>query len=118
MSQSIEVDDALAALIRHEAKIQDRSFSQQACHWMCLGRALERCGDFDAGQVELALRGELDTTQLSKCEGEIWLDAFVEKMSRPGEEERAFYSNRVALGLGVGLDEAGALINGRLANGG
>lgn len=117
MSRSLEVDDALAALIRHEAEIQGRSLSQQACHWMRLGRALERCGDFDAGQVELALRGELDTTQLSQCESEIWLDAFVEKMSRPGEEERAFYSRRVALGLGVGLDEAGGLVYGRPKNG-
>ncbi|MDV7142997.1 hypothetical protein R3X27_09890 [Tropicimonas sp. TH_r6] len=49
-----------------------------------------------------ALKGKVDTTQMSEDECALWLDAFTEKMARPTEIEEAFYTRRRQLGQGVG----------------
>lgn len=54
--------------------------------------------------IAAALEGELDTTQLSGAEADIWLDAFTEQMGQPSESEEAFFARRRDLGRGVGVD--------------
>ncbi|MEX1663142.1 hypothetical protein AB4874_16065 [Thioclava sp. 15-R06ZXC-3] len=44
---------------------------------------------------------------------EIWLNAFVETMSKPSAREVAFFAHRRALRLGVGLSKEGMLVSGQ-----
>lgn len=52
----------------------------------------------------------------SEMDTDVWLDAFVEKMSKPGPREEAFFKERQQQGLGVGLDNAGNLVHAHEAS--
>jgi len=110
MAQSIKLSDDVMALVRREAELHSRSVAGQITHWVKLGRAVERSGVYDHARITAALEGALDTTDLHPDEEAPWLDAFVEKMGHPSDREKAFHSERQALGRGVGLDAGGNLI--------
>lgn len=46
----------------------------------------------------------------SDKETDAWLDAFVEKMGKPGPDEKVHFKERRQNGVGVGLDDAGKLV--------
>lgn len=110
MAQSIKLADDIMKLIRRESELQSRSIAGQIAHWVRIGRAIEKSGNFDHAKINAVLSGELETTKLTDEEKDVWLDNFVEKMGHPGKDEEPFFARRRKLGLGVGLDEAGNLI--------
>ncbi|GHF51560.1 TA system antitoxin ParD family protein [Seohaeicola zhoushanensis] len=110
MAQSVKLADDIMALIRREADLQSRSVAGQITHWVRLGRAMERSGQFDHARLTAALEGSLDTTELAPQEEAAWLDAFTEKMGQPSEAEEEFFARRKALGRGVGRDASGHLV--------
>ncbi|MFC0205334.1 ParD-like family protein [Novosphingobium soli] len=110
MAQSIKLSDDIMRIVRRESELQSRSIAGQIAHWVRIGRAIEKSGNFDHARITAALAGEIETTALTDEEKDVWLDSFVEQMSRPGPGEEAFYARRRQLGLGVGLDDAGNLV--------
>lgn len=73
-------------------------------------------GNFDHARITAALAGNIETTDLTDEEKDVWLDSFVEKMGQPGADEDAFFTRRQQLGLGVGLDEGGNLVREKAAH--
>jgi hypothetical protein len=110
MSQSVKLGDDLMALIRRESELHSRSVAGQITHWVRIGRAIERSGNFDYAKISAALAGGLETTELTSEEKDVWLDRFTEAVGQPGREEKAFFDRRRRLGLGVGLDAGGNLV--------
>lgn len=113
MAQSIKLGDDIMKIVRRESELQSRSIAGQIAHWVRIGRAIEKSGNFDHARISAALAGDLATTDLSDEEKDVWLDSFVEKMEQPGSDEDAFFAKRRQLGLGVGLDGAGNLVRER-----
>lgn len=110
MAQSIKLGDDIMKIVRRESELQSRSVAGQITHWLRIGRAIEKSGNFDHGRVAAALAGRLGTAELTDEEKDVWIDSFVEKMGQPGPDEEAFFARRRQLGLGVGLDTAGNLV--------
>jgi len=110
MAQSIKLADDIMNLVRRESELQSRSIAGQITHWMRIGRAIEKSGNFDQARLTAALAGEVETNELTDEEKDVWLDSFVEKMGQPGPGEEAFFERRRQLGLGVGLDASGKLV--------
>lgn len=110
MAQSIKLGDDLMKVVRRESELQSRSLAGQIAHWVRIGRAIEKSGNFDHARISAALAGDLETTDLTDEEKDVWLDSFVEKMGGAGADEDAFFARRRRLGLGVGLDGAGNLV--------
>jgi hypothetical protein len=110
MSQSIKLGDDIMKVVRRESELQSRSIAGQIAHWVRIGRAIEKSGNFDHARITAALGGAIETTDLTDEEKDVWLDSFVEKMGKPGSDEDAFFARRRQLGLGVGLDAAGNLV--------
>ena len=110
MAQSIKLGDDIMKIIRRESELQSRSLAGQIAHWVRIGRAIEQSGNFDHARISAALAGDIETTELTGEEKDVWLDSFIEKMGQPGSDEEAFFARRRQLGLGVGLDAAGNLV--------
>lgn len=110
MAQSVKLADDIMQIVRRESELQSRSVAGQIAHWVRIGRAIEKSGNFDHARITAALAGQTDTARLTGEEKDVWLDGFVEKMGRAGPDEEAFHARRRRLGLGVGLDEAGNLV--------
>lgn len=110
LAQSIKLSDDIMQVVRRESRLQSRSVAGQVTHWLRIGRAIEKSGNFDHQRIAAALAGDVETTKLSEEEKQVWLDSFVEKMGKPGSDEKAFFARRRQLGLGVGLDAGGNLI--------
>ncbi|MEO3432591.1 ParD-like family protein [Inquilinus sp. CAU 1745] len=110
MAQSVKLSDDLMNLVRRESELQSRSVAGQITHWVRIGRAIEKSGNFDHARIAAALAGEIGTTELTDEEKDVWLENFTVMMARPGPEEEAFFARRRQLGLGVGLDVAGNLV--------
>jgi hypothetical protein len=108
MAQPIKLGDDIMKIVRRESELQSRSIAGQIAHWVRIGRAIEKSGNFDHARITAALAGDIETTDLTDEEKDVWLDGFVEKMGRPGSDEDAFFARRRQLGLGVGLDAAPA----------
>ena len=115
MPQSIKLGDDIMKIVRRESELQSRSIAGQIAHWVRIGRAIEKSGNFDHARITAALAGQMETTDLSDEEKDVWLDSFVEKMGQAGPDETAFFARRQRLGLGVGLDEAGNLVSEKAA---
>lgn len=81
MAQSIQLGDDIMNIVRRESELQSRSIA-----------------------------GDIETTELTDEEKDVWLDGFVEKMGQPRPDEEAYFARRRRLGLGVGLDAAGNLV--------
>jgi hypothetical protein len=116
MAQSIKLADDIMKIVRREAELQSRSISGQITHWVRVGRAIEKSGNFDHVRITAALAGELETTDLTDEEKDVWLDSFVEKMGQSVSDEDAFFARRRQLGLGVGLDAAGNIVREKAAS--
>ena len=110
MAQSIKLADDVMVLVRREADLHSRSLAGQITHWLKLGRAIERSGQFDHARITAALEGRLDTADLSEAEEAAWLDAFTEQMAQASAVEETFFAKRRSLGRGVGLDAGGNLV--------
>lgn len=110
MAQSVKLADDIMALVRREADLHSRSVAGQLTHWIKIGRAIERSGNFDYARITAALEAGLDTTELSEEEEAAWLDEFTSKMAEPSAAEAAFFEKRKMLGRGVGLDAGGNLV--------
>ena len=116
MAQSIKLADDIMKIVRRESELQSRSIAGQIAHWVRIGRAIEKSGNFDHARITAALAGNIETTDLTDEEKDVWLDSFVEKMGQPGADEDAFFTRRQQLGLGVGLDEGGNLVREKAAH--
>ena len=116
MAQSVKLGDDIMKIVRRESELQSRSIAGQIAHWLRIGRAIEKSGNFDHARITAALAGDIETTVLTDEEKDVWLDNFVEKMGQPSPDETAFFSQRRQLGLGVGLDEAGNLVREKAAS--
>ncbi len=110
MAQSVKLGDDIMKIVRRESELQSRSVAGQITHWLHIGRAIERSGNFDHDRIAAALNGEIATVELTDEEKDVWLDSFVEKMGHPGPDEETFFARRWQLGLVVGLDAAGNLV--------
>jgi len=110
MAQSIKLGDDIMTIVRRESELQSRSIAGQIAHWVRIGRAIEKSGNFDHARISAALAGGIETTELTDEEKDVWLDSFVEKMGQSGSDEDVFFARRRQLGLGVGLDAAGNLV--------
>ena len=110
MAQSVKLADDIMALVRREADLRSRSVAGQLTHWIKLGRAIERSGNFNYARITAALEAGLDTTELGEEEEAAWLDEFTAKMAEPSTAEAAFFEKRKMLGKGVGLDAGGNLV--------
>lgn len=115
MAQSIKLGDDIMKIVRRESELQSRSIAGQIAHWVRIGRAIEKSGNFDHARITAALAGDIETTGLTDEEKDVWLDSFVEKMGKPSPLENAFFTRRRQLGLGVGLDDAGNLVRQKAA---
>ncbi|MFZ3485512.1 ParD-like family protein [Sphingomonas sp. 3-13AW] len=115
MAQSIKLGDDIMKIVRRESELQSRSIAGQIAHWVRIGRAIEKSGNFDHARITATLAGDIETTDLSEEEKDVWLDSFVEKMAQPGPDENAFFARRRKLGQGVGLNEAGNLVREKAA---
>ena len=111
MAQSVKLADDIMKIIRRESELQSRSVAGQIAHWVRIGRAIEKSGNFDHDRINAAPAGELETAALTDEEKDVWLDSFTDTMAEPGPEEEAFFARRRQLGLGVGLDAAGNLVH-------
>ena len=110
MAQSVKLGDDVMKFVRRESELQSRSVAGQITHWLRIGRAIEKSGNFDHARIAAALAGEIDTTELTDDEKDVWIDSFVETIQQPGPGEEAFFARRRQLGLGVGLDAGGNLV--------
>lgn len=110
MAQSVKLSDDIMRSVRHESELQSRSVAGQITHWLRIGRAIEKSGNFDHARIAAALAGDLPTNTLTDEEKDVWLDSFVEKMGQPGPGEEEHFAQRRQLGLGVGLDAGGNLV--------
>jgi hypothetical protein len=61
-------------------------------------------------RVEKALQGLISVDDLNGDEQEDYLDRFDESLSAPSPQMDAFFKDRQERGLGVGMDEAGNII--------
>ncbi len=110
MAQSVKLGDDVMKFVRRESELQSRSVAGQITHWLRIGRAIEKSGNFDHARIAAALAGEIDTTELTEDEKDVWIDSFVETMGQAGPDEEAFFARRRQLGLGVGVDAGGNLV--------
>ncbi|MDD9727270.1 hypothetical protein PVV74_17560 [Roseovarius sp. SK2] len=99
------IDDARAVSV-----VQRRSLAEQIMHWARIGRAIERSGRFEHNKISRALAGDLETGTLTAEEKAVWSEAFLEKMSNPGFEEKTFFADLRTSGAAAGLDAAGRIV--------
>ena len=113
MAAAVKISDVEMSVLREAAALQGRSISGQAEHWFRLGRAIERDPRFGFVKVEQALKGLADVDDLSTAGQEEYMDQFSALLSKPSSISDAFFDDRRRLGLGVGMDEAGNIIEQR-----
>ena len=111
MSQEVTISDAEMKALQEAASLHNRSISAQAESWLRLGRAFAqdaRLGDF---RIQAALNGLISPMDLSTDEEqEAYFEGFATRLSSPSPTEDAFFKDRQMRGLGVGMDEAGNII--------
>lgn len=117
MAQSVKLADEIMDLVRREARLNGRSLVGQVTHWLRIGRAIERSGSFDYARITAVLEDDHASTRPRDDEEDAWLDTFTQKMEKPSEAEKAFFSRRQSLGRGVGLDAGGNLVYATHATG-
>lgn len=111
MAHAVKISDLEMNVLRDAARLNSRSLSGQAEHWMRIGRAVERDPAIGYSRVERALRG-LEPLELDAL-GEDQQDAFFEDLAgaAPTPAEDAFWRDRRERGLGVGLDDQDRLVS-------
>ena len=113
MAQAVKISDLEMDALRDAARVNSRSISGQAEHWIRIGRAIERDPTIGYSKVDLALRG-LEPLALDTL-GDAEQDAFIERMgdAPATAAEQDFWRKRQRKGLGVGLDDDGNLEFGK-----
>ncbi|GGD74789.1 TA system antitoxin ParD family protein [Croceicoccus mobilis] len=112
MAKSIKLADEIMDELREESELQSRSISGQATYYIRLGQAMERSIPYQ--KLKQALKGDLDTKELSSEELAVWNQAMFHSLTAPDEAEDAFFEDRRRRGLGVGMDEQGNIIGDRV----
>ncbi|MCP1199873.1 ParD-like family protein [Notoacmeibacter sp. MSK16QG-6] len=110
MAQSVKLPEETMAFVRAESARQSRSLAGQIAHWVRIGRAIERSGNFDYLRIAAALDASLPAEDLSDEEHDVWADTLMSELAAPTDEERSFFSERQRLGLGVGLSDGGEIV--------
>lgn len=113
MAHAVKISDDDMEAVRHAAELHNRSLSGQAEHWLRLGRAVERDPRFGFVQIEEALRGLRPVGSLEPRQQDEFFARFADETLHPSEADHAYWSERKAQGLGVGLDDRGNLVLGR-----
>lgn len=70
----------------------------------------QQSGGLDDHKISRVLAGELETTALTATERAVWSERFLEKMSEPGPDEEAFFTDLRKSGKAVGLGAAGKIV--------
>lgn len=83
MAQTVKLPDNIMQDIRAEASLQSRSLASQVVHWIKLGREFENMPGTDMAKIRAALTGELSPDLLTAEEGELYFEAYAQKMSDP-----------------------------------
>lgn len=110
MAQSVKLADEIMTIVRRESSLQSRSVAGQITHWVNIGRALEKSGEFDYKRINAALEAVLSPDELNAEEQSVWFTQFANDMTQPSSEEQAYFEKRRSLGRGVGLSDTGALV--------
>lgn len=100
MAHSITLTPDIMKMVCAEAELQGRSVANQVKHWMHIGRAIEHSGNCNYARVVAALSGDVETTELTDREEDVWLVSFVEQLAQPGPNEDAFFARRRQLASG------------------
>ncbi len=72
MPRSLSLGAAIVLSIAAAAARSGRTFSEQAAHWLTIGRAIDKSAGFDFAKVEAALLAKRDTADLSETERIVW----------------------------------------------
>lgn len=112
MAQSVKLSDEVMAPVRRESALQSRSVAGQIAHWVRIGIAVERSGDFDYRRVRAALEASVAPEELSAEEFAVWADEFERATAETSPMEEEFFAKRRRLGLGVGLSDTGEIVRG------
>ena len=108
-SQAVKISNSEMLHVREAAVVYHRSVAGQAEHWIRLGRAIERHPGFSHAKIEQALRGLLSPDDLDGDEQEEFFDQMENLTLKASPAEEAFWEQRRAQGLGVGMTDDGAL---------
>ena len=108
--QTVKISDQTADLLRREATITSRSIAGQTEHWVKLGRAIETSDQFNYATVREALNANVSPDDLTAEEQAVFYDEFFQSMYETSPAQEAFFAQRRAAGLGVGMDESGELV--------
>jgi hypothetical protein len=112
MTQAVKISDAEMNAIKAAAEVNQRSISDQAEHWIRLGRAVEQDPRFGHVQIQEALNGLRPPSSLTDEQQEAFLDEFEARLDNVSKAEAEFWEYRRRSGVGVGMDEDGNLIYG------
>lgn len=110
MSQAVNISQAEMTALREAARLNSRSISAQAEHWLRIGRAVERDPRFSYAMIEQALRGLLSPDDLEANKQEGFFDRMGDGLWESSPDADAFFTDRNRRGVGVGMDEAGNLV--------
>lgn len=111
MPRSLNLAAAMLESIAAAAARSGRTFSDQAAHWLLIGRAIDESTGFNFSKVEAALVSKRDTADLSETERVVWNAYVQDYLIAPDDAEEAFFEARPAMGLGVGLDVDGRIVS-------
>jgi hypothetical protein len=106
MSRSIKLGEETISALQAEADTQSRTLSEQAEHWIRLGRAVEALPEMSIARVHLALHGLFPHQRLSAGE----MLQFLDLMAVPGEQSERHVEELVMRGHAVGYDENDVLM--------
>lgn len=101
--------------MHRKSELPSHSIVGQIAHWVRSDRAIEKPGNFDHTRITAALGDNVETTDHTNEEPDVWLDSFFEKMGRSRSSDDAFFARRRHLGLGVGLDAVDKLVREKAA---
>lgn len=112
MSQAVKISDMEMKALRDAARVNSRSISGQAEHWLRIGRAMERDPQVGYSRVEMALRGlePLSLDSLAEAGQDEFIQAMADAPATAVEED--FWRDRRRRGVGVGLDDKDRLVFG------
>lgn len=113
MAQSVKLADEVMSVVRRESSLQSRSVAGQITHWINIGRAIEQSGSFDYRHINEALAGARSPDSLTAEEQDVWFAQFAQDVTAPTAQEEEFHAQRQQLGLGVGLNDKGDLVQAR-----
>lgn len=115
MSQAVKISEIEMKALRDAARLNSRSISGQAEHWLRIGRAMERDPQVGYSRVEMALRGlePVSLDSLAEAEQDDFIQSLADAPATVVEED--FWRDRRRRNVGVGLDDKDRLVFGSAA---